>query len=1017
MSNAAKTKKKAIELEQKKQFDKALALYIQFLQESEGTLDDADIPLYNRVGDLMTRTGSTSDALNYYEKAVDLYADRGFLNNAIALCNKVLRQSPGRASIYYKLGKISATKGFKSDAKKNFLEYADRMQKAGQMEEAFRALKEFADLCPDQDDIRLMLAEQLTKENRQDEAMEQLQKLHDKLNSEGRTIEARATADRMKSIDPEAVPRVSGSYQQLKSQDLIFLDTSFEDNASRTRKSEPKPTSPRPAAPRAATPVAPVPAPAAAPPPPPGRQVSDPDLVVLTLADQPDAPVSPVNNAAIADSFAIDLGEPNEDTPAEQPSTLDIEVGLESLPSADELEDSMAAISAAAPEAASVDAIDISAEDLSFAPAETPAPLDVSATEGFELNVEPEPAPVDLNDRSIYASGSPLAIDYAGDLAAAVTLPSDSASSDLFDFRGPPRSDDFGSTDTAAPVSLDPDVAFPSFDIGDDALPSADEITSGASLAAALGNDLSLGEPLGDPVDDLISDAAPTTPSLAAGDIEWPSVDVEAPIEVSAAPVDIDAMEVLGSAEPIDAEPVVESIAKQSIGAAPVEIDEFEIDVEPSDADTATSAAAEADVVDIAEFAAAPTPAAAVAAVEPPSAPRVPTPVAETPVAVTPVPEPDEEEAPHPDEEVLDRRASWEIQREHAERLLEAGDRAAGVAELEQVAAELERMGDFERALSLVDELIRLSPDSIKHHQKRVELAFRSSDRVKLIDAYLELGDALFRAGEERKARAVYQRVLELAPDDPRAQAAVESVASISMNTASGSIQAINPSSPPPESRPQTAPRERVSYQPGPGVARPSVAAPAQTKKPLPLDRAAAHGDFIDLGEVLRSADGPKSTRMVTEEKPPTGDEQADFQEMLKRFKQGVAENVEEEDYESHYDLGVAYKEMGLMDEAVAEFQKALRGTSNRVRAYEALGQCFMEKEQFQVASSVLTRAVALGEGDDHHLVGVLYLLGRATEALDKNGAALDYYQRVFAVDIEFRDVAERISAIERKAT
>src|SRR5690348_11110695 len=54
MSNAAKTKKKAIELEQKKQFDKALALYIQFLQESEGALDDADIPLYNRVGDLMT---------------------------------------------------------------------------------------------------------------------------------------------------------------------------------------------------------------------------------------------------------------------------------------------------------------------------------------------------------------------------------------------------------------------------------------------------------------------------------------------------------------------------------------------------------------------------------------------------------------------------------------------------------------------------------------------------------------------------------------------------------------------------------------------------------------------------------------------------------------------------------------------------------------------------------------------------------------------------------------------------
>jgi tetratricopeptide (TPR) repeat protein len=371
-----------------------------------------------------------------------------------------------------------------------------------------------------------------------------------------------------------------------------------------------------------------------------------------------------------------------------------------------------------------------------------------------------------------------------------------------------------------------------------------------------------------------------------------------------------------------------------------------------------------------------------------------------------------------------ERRAGWEIQRDHAERLLEAGDRAGGVRELEEVAVELERIGDLERALSIVDELIRLSPESVRHHQKRVELAFRSSDRVKLIDAYLELGDALFRSGEERKARAVYQRVLELAPDDPRAQAAVESAASLSPARGSGAIPAIPSSPAPAEARPFNAsvrPRDtHVPYQSGPNhTSRPGggVTAPPPSRKPSPLDRAAASSDFVDLGEWIRAGENPKSTRMVAEEKPPTGDEQADFQEMLKRFKQGVAENVEEEDYESHYDLGVAYKEMGLMDEAVAEFQKALRGTAHRVRTYEALGQCFVEKDQYQVAASVLSRAIAIGEGDDHHLVGVLYLLGRATEALNKPSAALDYYQRVFAVDIEFRDVAERISEIERKAT
>ena len=178
MSNLAKLKKKAAEFEQKKQFDKALALYIQILEEAgDNRADEVDVALFNRVGDLLFRQGNVPEALTYYEKAVDQYADSGFFNNAIALCNKILRQSPGRTSIYYKLGKISARKGFKSDAKQNFLEYADRMQKAGQMDEAFRALKEFADLVPDQDDVRLMLAEQLSRRDRKGEALEQLQTL------------------------------------------------------------------------------------------------------------------------------------------------------------------------------------------------------------------------------------------------------------------------------------------------------------------------------------------------------------------------------------------------------------------------------------------------------------------------------------------------------------------------------------------------------------------------------------------------------------------------------------------------------------------------------------------------------------------------------------------------------------------------------------------------------------------------------------------------------------------------
>ena len=1050
MSNAAKLKKKAIELEQKKQFDKALTLYIQFLQESDGSIDDADISLYNRVGDLLLRTGNASDALNYFEKAVDLYAERGFHNNAIALCNRVLRQAPGRASIYYKLGRISATKGFKSDAKKNFLEYADRMQKAGQIDEAFRALKEFADLCPDQDDIRLMLAEQLSKENRQDEALEQLQKLHDKLDSEGRDAEVRATVDRMKSIDPEAVPRTSGSYRQQKSSDLIFLDTSYEQSTRPAKPAPaPAPRVPAPAAPRAPTPAAPRAATPVPPslPTPTGRQVSDPDLVVLTLGDEPDASALPVEHIARTNGFEV--GEPNA---AEEDSLPLLDVG-DALPSADELvpafEMSAEPPSAAEPSAA---AIDVEPPEIPARPEGNFVELELPERES-ETPVVSEAAQAEpVVEAPTYGAGPSLGVDYASELAGDIVAPLEADGGDLFDFRAPPRSD-VESFDAAPSIGLDPDVAFPSFDLGTASLPSADEIT-GASLRAALGTESpldaefgSLDIDLGGPPLNERSDAeslAASLSELTTSDgadgigLEWaaeqPTLEeLPAPAELLGGdandinPSDlaarIDDMLVADTPDsPVD---VVEPATAEQRFAEHTPLDEAAIP-RAADSSPASEELIEISVDDLLE-----APNVAAAAQNAVAAPTVPGPTGDVEVVTAPsaqprraAPEaetpPEARGAPQPP---VEHMAGWEEQRARAERLLEAGNRAAGVQLLEQVAAELERIGDLERALTIVDELIRLSPDSTRHHQKRVELAFRVNDRAKLIDAYLELGDALFRAGEERKSRAVYQRVLELAPDDPRAQAAVESVTSMSPPAGAGAI----PTVPTPPSEVRQSP---VAQTPARDAQRPAahdtngthasngISAPPQSRKPSPLDRSAApNGEFVDLGEWVRSGQTAKSTRMVTEEKPPTGDEQADFQEMLKRFKQGVAENVADEDFDSHYDLGVAYKEMGLIDEAVAEFQKALRGHTNRVRSYEALGQCFVEKGQFNVAASVLSRAIALGEGDDHHLVGVLYLLGRAKEQLSRDRDALDYYQRVFAVDIEFRDVADRISAIERKAT
>jgi tetratricopeptide (TPR) repeat protein len=539
MSNLAKLKKKAAEFEQKKQYEKALDLYQQVLSSSRSTDEERDVPLYNRVGDLHFRIGNTDEAINYYEKAVDLYAEGGFFNNAIALCNKILRYSPNRSSAYYKLGLISAKKGFNSDAKQNFLEYADRMQKGGKLDEAFRALKEFADLCPGQDDVRLMLADQLIKADRKHEALEQLQLLYDTLEAEGRRTEAAATVERMQALDPGFTPKKTAMPRQQKKEGLIFLDLDYVD-----------------------------------------------------------------------------------DVPAAKPVTAGAE----------------------APK-----------------PVGQPAP---SARAGAQLE------------------GLELTALATNDEGDAKGQPSDAHSLELMDIRA--------DSETSQPTAI-------------------------------------------------------------------------------VSPVD----------EPAEPLPASERVQEDS---------------DP--------------------------------------------------------------------------------------------DRYASVPVLHETTL-----------------------------------------------------------------------------NDPLAGLDVISTGT----TAQYSVESGEPDD-----------------------------------------------EYVDLAAWYEDNRTPQSTRMVAHDEAPLNNQQRDFTEMLEKFKLGVARSVDDTDFDSHYDLGIAFREMGLMDEAISAFQKATRGSSHRLRASEALGECFIERGQPAVAATILDRVVDESGLAEDALVGVLYLLGRAAEELDKPGEASAFYQRVIAIDMGFRDAARRLSSLAK---
>lgn len=967
MSNVLKLKKRALEYEQKKQFDKALDAYMQVLGVLGDHVEEADVALFNRVGDLLLRQGNVGSAVDHYERAVDLYTDSGFHNNAIALCNKILRNAPGRSSIYYKLGRISAKKGFTNDAKQNFLEYADRMQRIGQFEEAFRALKEFADLCPDQDDIRLMLADQLVRGDRKTEAIDQLQFLFEKFDAEGRTREARATLERMKAIDPQHEPKPGVMRPTPKVNDLIFLDVNY-DGPGRPADKNSSDAARRPAsAPESQAPQADVAIPVqrviaradtTGTDAPSADEDVDAIAHALDMADEPlpDIDIEPtmlmldgdssdvVDVAPVAGLSSGATFNPSNHAADESDSAYDIVshtdagfiTGFEETSLGGTERDTDATEPISGMEHTDPGMLhDVAALDFQDETAETPAPD------------YPDAATRDIVDPTIDGGDFPL-IDMPLELIDDSTPSSTGELTFIF-----PDSDAADSWKAEQGAGITAEPAGDAYVDGEDSrwssLSEADlnlepllqlpEIGYEQELADESGETASAGARIEEPDDFLEDDSPSTGPELHFLDI---GTDDEMAVP---APSEITGFEHLdiGAAKP----PMI----AEAPGAG-----EPALVAEPATSDE--SAPWEQTILDE------------------PAAPLRMADALRASIELDPT--------------------AWELHRRLAEALLEEGDRAGGLAALESAMLGFERAGDIRSANALVDEMIRVEPREVRFHQKRVEYAVRSNDRSLLADAYFSLAESLFQMGELDKSRAVYGRVLELSPGDARARSALEAIGS----TGATEVVAELASIPHPSTN---------------GVA--SKAAP----EPPPLPRAREEGpgaapvdDFVNLSDWLREDEPTRNTRMVVDVKEPEIDDQVDFAEMLTMFKQGVAANVDESDHEAHYDLGVAYKEMGLLDEAISEFQKALRGTEQRARTYEALGQCFVEKGQPQIAVTILSRALGDKSYTDDMLVGVLYLLGYASETLGRWADAQRFYERVFAVDIEFRDIAERLATAER---
>ena len=163
-----------------------------------------------------------------------------------------------------------------------------------------------------------------------------------------------------------------------------------------------------------------------------------------------------------------------------------------------------------------------------------------------------------------------------------------------------------------------------------------------------------------------------------------------------------------------------------------------------------------------------------------------------------------------------------------------------------------------------------------------------------------------------------------------------------------------------------------------------------------------------ELERELSEEEGPAEAPMLV-----GADGDVSLEEIFREFKKGVEQSLSPEDYETHYNLGIAYKEMGLLDEAIGEFQIASKDPARAVECCSMLGLCFLEKGIPALAIQWFQRGLASASIKPEERLGLQYDLGSLYEETGDGESAYRFFLDVYGQNTQYRDVADRVKSLE----
>jgi tetratricopeptide (TPR) repeat protein len=177
------------------------------------------------------------------------------------------------------------------------------------------------------------------------------------------------------------------------------------------------------------------------------------------------------------------------------------------------------------------------------------------------------------------------------------------------------------------------------------------------------------------------------------------------------------------------------------------------------------------------------------------------------------------------------------------------------------------------------------------------------------------------------------------------------------------------------------------------------------------VEAASGSEDMFDLSEALKD-EIEEFEKSFGNPEDSEEEEYLSPEEVILEFKKGVARTIDKNDHQTHYSLGVAYMEMGLIDEAISSFELASNNPETKIDATSMIGICLANKNDYDAAVELYQKVLPTLNYQDPKSLGLNYQLGEAYIALGRHVDAYKTFNKIRDVNSSFRDVKSRVKEL-----